>query len=111
MVCSKLDELPAELLRKIAAGLPSSAALSLMLTCRYIYMSCNNWTVWREVVAAQCTLGDSAVAISSSLMKPDWKRYVVADALANQDTPANRYDVERWLPNLVVLHRTFTSAF
>lgn len=107
MAYSKLDKLPAELLRKIAVGLPSSAALSLMSTCRYIYMICNDWTVWREVVAAQSTLGDSALAILSSLTKPDWKRYMVADALASKGTPMNQYDVERWLPHMMVLHRTF----
>ncbi|KAF1957384.1 hypothetical protein CC80DRAFT_491505, partial [Byssothecium circinans] len=51
-------------------------------------------------------LGDSALAILSSLTKPDWKRYVVADALASQDTPANQYDVERWLPHMMVLHHS-----
>lgn len=105
MACSKLDELPTELLRKIAAGLPSRAALSLILTCRYIYTSCNDWTVWQQVVATQCTLGDSALAVLSSLAKPDWKRYAVADALANQNTPVNQKDLESWLPHMLVLHR------
>ncbi|KAK7177769.1 hypothetical protein PSPO01_16184 [Paraphaeosphaeria sporulosa] len=103
MACSKLDELPAELVRKIAVKLPSSAALALMLACRYTYVACNDWTVWREVVAAQCALGDSAFAVLGSLTKPDWKRYVVADALARQNTPANERDVEMWLPHMIIL--------
>ncbi|KAF1970970.1 hypothetical protein BU23DRAFT_600530 [Bimuria novae-zelandiae CBS 107.79] len=103
MVHLILDQFPAELLQRIAVKLSSREALTFILTCRSIHSACDDWTVWRDLLAMSHILGGSYDVILQSDMKQNWKKYVLADALAGQKTPLKREDIEHWLPHMIVM--------
>ncbi|KAJ4286920.1 hypothetical protein N0V90_012800 [Kalmusia sp. IMI 367209] len=106
-----LAQLPVEVLRTILLRLPSGAALAFILTCRYIHDACDDWTTWRDLIAAQRTLADAYHTFLRYRTKRDgWKRYVVADALANQLRPLDSKDVERWLPHVIALQHPVLAS-
>lgn len=106
MASAGLQLLPVEVLRNIALSLSSTAALAFTLTCRTIHAACDDWATWRDLLAAQHTLACSYSTILSSQPAPKtWKRYVVADALAQKRRLLNRRDLENWFPHMVVMHR------
>ena len=107
MACIRLNELPVEVLCLILVQLPTTAALSFILTCRRIIAACDNWATWRDLVAAQPTLATCYRTVTAQCKEQSiWKHYIVADALASQRQLLTRADVERWLPFMISLHRT-----
>jgi hypothetical protein len=98
--------LPKELLRQISSNLPCQSALDLLLVSRYVYLACNDWTVWQAVAAQHLP----NLRYPGSLAEPNttstqgWKRFAIAAAKAERS--AGRWtikDLREWMLQLAAL--------
>lgn len=106
------DQLPTEIIRRIAASGPCASVLSLLLTSRKIHNACDDWTVYKSVIENHSNGGRQWIL--GTLILPShkgiWARYALADMLAWQfmasaiNTP--RENMHRWAPMLIASHRT-----
>ncbi|KAH7070124.1 hypothetical protein FB567DRAFT_220549 [Paraphoma chrysanthemicola] len=98
-----LNELPKELLRAISGHLPCQSALDFLLTCRHMYLVCDDWTVWRTL-AVRNVLSPHGIGMLSNGKQDGWKRCVIAAAKAAR--PPVEWalkDMETWIPHLAAL--------
>jgi hypothetical protein len=102
-----LTSLPKELLRQICSHLPCQSAFKLLLVCRFLRQTCDDWTVWRAIVT-QSALYPSSLPLLGSSYDAGWKQYAMASAKAeNRRGNHTTRDLEEWLPQLAALrHRT-----
>ncbi|KAF2125380.1 hypothetical protein P153DRAFT_389540 [Dothidotthia symphoricarpi CBS 119687] len=97
-------DLPLEILHRICIYLPSESALAFLHTSPSIHQACNDWTVWRDLIAQNPSFPRGF----STSTQYAWKRYVVADARASrlEEGTCIRKAVEQYLPQLLALKYT-----
>lgn len=112
-----LITLSSEILGHICGYLPCSSALKFILVCRTTYRACNDWSVWRNILAFN-TPHYYPFATVDPECRGGWKRCGVA--LSNASTNQNQWndtDLEQWLPHVVacvsltVLERDMSSLY
>jgi hypothetical protein len=128
----KLDTLPVEIIRRIAAHGPCQSALALLKVNRALHYACNDQLVVksiinngngpsREMPVWHCT----ALTLQSPISS--WARYALADSiLAHMSIPfagqngdehaqeiywINDYFLKKGAPQLMALHRWSTPSF
>lgn len=121
MTETRLDELPAELIERIASGTTARTVLALSLTCRRLKATCSTLTVYRALVLNSKTewLLDRAVysrfASELGLDMLPWAKFALADELAMElqgglDGDFKGVLFERllqWAPALIVTGRMY----
>jgi len=100
---NSLNQLPVEVIRRIASCLAPESALNFLLVCLSVRDFCNDWTVWENIVRSHAGFFSKFSAFEET-DHGVWKRYAIAAAKVNHF----EYDGHalRWLPQLMASHRT-----
>lgn len=100
-----LDNIPVEILYKIAGNLPPKSVFDLVLCCRSIYESCgNSKLVWQQSVQEKSGFPRHV----SPLREMDlyaWKGWAIADAKVANQLDYEQENILDWLPQVIALHR------
>lgn len=109
----KLDELPIEIVRRIASIGACEAALALSKVNRTLRAACHDTLVYKAIINNRNGNGGSEwkhnLPLSVESPVSSWARYALADSLATHGnilSLAPRSTIP-WAPQLLVYHRKF----
>ena len=120
-----LDDLPAEMITRIASFAPCESVINLLQVNRKLHSICNDTTVFKTIIenrnmkpcayAGNVTLPPMEVPLHPGLSTSDWMRLALADSRArdwfhhpggilDQGPRADQYErLAEWLPQLLAL--------
>lgn len=108
---SKLDELPVEIVRRIASVGACEAALALSKVNTTLHAACHDTLVYRAIINNRNGNGGSEwnhnLPLSIESPVSSWARYALADSLAPQGNISSLTPrlTTIWAPQLLVYHR------
>ena len=116
----KVDNLPVEILQRVASYLPATAALRFLRVNRSIYKACNDRQVFKAIVNNRNAYDGpiwTTIPLSADSPTSAWARYAVADLKARRwrperhSSPTIIRDVVRWAPQLMSAGRKCTAPY
>ena len=78
---SRLDELPVEILERIASLGPCQSALTLLKVNRTIHRACNDSQVFRNILSDNAEPPWNTIPLPAEAPASSWARYALADSL------------------------------
>jgi hypothetical protein len=113
----RLDNLPVEAIRQIAASGPCSSALSLLRVNHTIHDACKDWTVFKGIIENNANSDlwrPRWTPFTSPSIQPEksfWLRYALADLKGIQflmsPDKVTASELAKWAPQLIAMYRKY----
>lgn len=125
----KLDTLPSEIIKRIAACSPFESVLALLKTNRRLHQECNDHLVFKDIIENGNGLNTMPLwdisFLSGNTSASECAHFAFADSMArkfvasvrhenktedpNSNTQGDAYRMMHWAPQLVALHHPFIT--